>query len=123
MHELGLMSGVLDVVARSARQAGAARVLSVSLRIGDMAEVNDESLRFAWEVLRDEDPLTAAAELAVEYVRPRSLCVDCGHEFAHDRFHLRCPVCGSAETTLLSGRELDIVGIDIETPDEDLRDS
>ncbi len=112
------MSGVADTVVESARQAGAERVISVHLRIGDMAEVMDEALQFAWEVLRDEDPLTKDAELEVDYVHPRSLCVSCGNEFEHDRFHLRCPACGSAETMLLSGRELDIVGIDIETPDD-----
>ncbi len=118
MHELGLMSGVVDTVVASARHAGADRVISVRLRIGDMTEVMDEALRFAWEVLRDEDPLTKDAGLEVDYVRPRSLCLACGNEFEHDRFHLRCPDCGSAETSLLSGRELDIVGIDIETPDD-----
>ena len=119
MHELGLMSGVAEVVVASARKAGADRVLAVSLRIGDMAEVNDESLRFAWEVLREEDPLTAAAELEVQYVRPRSRCTVCGTVFEHDRFHVRCPVCGSADTELISGRELDIVGIDIDVPDDE----
>lgn len=117
MHELGLVSGILDVVLQTAREAGASRVVSVSLRVGDMAEVNPESMDFAWEVLRDDDPLTAEAELTVAYVRPRSVCAACGHEFEHDRFHLRCPACGSPQTRLLAGREMDIVSMEIETPD------
>ncbi len=118
MHELGLVSGILDIALSTARGAGASRVVSISLRVGDMREVNPESFDFAWEVLREDDPLTADAELQVEYVRPRSVCRACGEEFEHDRFHLRCPACGSADTRLLAGREMDIVSMEIETDDE-----
>lgn len=117
MHELGIVSGVLTTAVETARREGAERVASVSLRIGAMREVVPESLDFAWEVLRDEDPLTAAAELRVEHVGCRSACASCGAVFDHDRFHCRCPECGSAETRLLHGRELDIVSLEIETPD------
>ena len=119
MHELGLVSGILDVVTGTAREAGASRVVSVSLRIGDMAEVNEESMDFAWDVLREDDPLTAEATVQVEYVRPKSVCAECGNEFEHDRFHLRCPACGSRETRLVAGREMDIVSMEIETLDEE----
>ena len=118
MHEMGIVSGILQVAADSARRAQALRVVAVSVRIGDMCEVVPESLDFAWEVLRDKDPLTARAELRCERVRPASVCMVCGHAFEHDRFHLRCPQCGSAETRLEHGRELDIVSLDIETPDD-----
>lgn len=119
MHELGLVSGILDVAIKTAREAGASRVVSVSLRIGDMAEVNEESMDFAWDILREDDPLTAEATMEVEYVHPQSVCVQCGNEFSHDRFHLRCPACGSGQTMLVAGREMDIVSLEIETSDED----
>ena len=114
MHELGIVSGVVEVCAKSAREAGASRVLSVRLRIGDMAEVNPETMAFAWEVLREDDPLCTEATMEVAYVHPSSVCLDCGEEFEHDRFHMRCPACGSADTVLVAGREMDIVSMEIE---------
>ena len=39
MHELGIVSGILETVSRAARDAGALRVIAVTLRIGDMREV------------------------------------------------------------------------------------
>lgn len=117
MHEIGMVSGILTTVVQTAREAGASRVVCVSLRIGDMCEVVPESLDFAWEVLREDDPLTAHAELKVEGVRPQSRCLACGEVFEHDRFHVRCPSCGSANTHLVHGRELDIVSMEIETDD------
>ena len=116
MHELGIVSGILETVRDAAREAGALRVVSVKVRIGDMCEVVPESLDFAWDVLRDEDPLTAEAALEVEEVHPQSACRACGATFEHDRFHLRCPVCGSADTHLLKGRELDIVSMEVDLP-------
>ncbi len=117
MHEVGLVDGVLKCAIETARQAGALRIISVRLRVGDMREVVRESLVFAWEAMREDDPLTAEAELVVEEVHPRSVCLACGAEFDHDRWHLRCPVCGSGETSAIRGRELDIVNMEIETPD------
>ena len=46
MHEMSIVSGVIDAVVPSAEQAGATRVLAITLRIGDMTEVVDEALEF-----------------------------------------------------------------------------
>ena len=118
MHEIGIVNGILKTEIDTAREAGASRVVSVKLRIGDMCEVVPESLDFAWEVFREDDPLTGESELEVEDVHPRSRCLACGHEFDHDRFHQRCPACGSPQTRLLQGRELDIVSMEVETDDD-----
>lgn len=114
MHEVGIVSGILQTVLSTAREAQVSRVVSVTLRLGDMREVVPEALSFAWETLREDDPLTAQAQLVTEDVHPRSLCLTCGAEFDHDRFHCRCPQCGGAETQLVHGRELDLVNMVVE---------
>lgn len=118
MHELGIVDGVLSTVRATVLHEGATRALGVTLRIGDMTEVVRESLDFAWDVLREEDPLTADCVLTVEEVHPTSVCRACGASFDHDTRHLRCPACGSGDTRLLHGRELDIVSVEIEDSDE-----
>lgn len=115
MHELGIVDGILRTIVHAAHEAQAERIMSARLRIGDLREVVPESLDFAWSVLREDDPLTAWTTLEVERVHPRSACPLCGEEFDHDRFHVRCPQCGCAETQLIRGRELDLVSIEIET--------
>lgn len=118
MHELSIVDGVLNAAIQTARASGASRIVSVTLRIGDMREVVPEALDFAWESLREDDPLTVDTELITQEVHPRSVCAQCGEEFDHDRFHCRCPKCGSGQTLTVRGRELDIVSIEIETPDD-----
>ena len=118
MHEYSIVQGVLDAVIPAAQKAGATRVTCVRLRIGDMTEVVQESLDFMWDLCcEDRGPVVEGARLEVETVLPRSACLECGHEFEHDRFHLLCPACGCARTMLLSGRELEIASMDVDISD------
>ena len=119
MHEYSIVEGVLDSVIPAAEKAGADRIVCVRLRVGDMTEVVQESLDFMWGICCEQrDPMVEGCRLEVEYVYPRSACLKCGHEFEHDRFHLKCPECGSASTMLLSGRELEIASMDVDIPDD-----
>lgn len=116
MHEMSIVAGVIDSVVPAAEQAGAERVLGITLRIGDLTEVVDEALEFAFEALT-EGTICEGAELVVHKVSPRSICFDCGNEFDHDRFHRACPQCGSLETKTIAGRELEIEGIEVDLPE------
>lgn len=114
---MSIIAGVLDAVRPSAEQAGAERVIAISLRIGDMTEVVDEALEFAFEALT-EGTICEGARLDVTKIHPRSVCFECGAEFDHDRFHRSCTKCGSYETQLTRGRELEIESIEVDLPDE-----
>ena len=119
MHEYSIVEGVLDSVIPAAEKAGADRIVCVRLRVGDMTEVVQESLDFMWGICCEQrGPMVEGCRLEVEYVYPRSACLKCGHEFEHDRFHLKCPECGRASTMLLSGRELEIASMDVDIPDD-----
>ncbi len=119
MHELSLIQGVLDSVAPVACDAGATKVTGVTLNIGEMTEVVDEAMSFAWDCLTQDEELFDGAELVINYINARSRCFECGGEFEHDRFHLKCPSCGSGHTIVIAGREMDIASITVETPDDD----
>ena len=86
MHELGIMTGVMDAVCASAKQAGATSVLKVSLSVGEMTEAIEDALRFAFEALSEQSDyaLCANAELEIAMVAPRSRCLECGAEYEHD---------------------------------------
>lgn len=118
MHELGIMTGVMEAVEKSARAAGADRVLKISLSVGVMTEAIEDSLRFAFEAL-SERSMCEGAELEITMVTPRSVCNECGYEYAHDRYHVACPQCGSGLTHIIAGKELQIDSIEVNIPDED----
>ena len=119
MHELGIMTGVMDAVTRSAHDAGADKVLKVTLSVGEMTECIQDALEFAFEALTEDDPFVRDAELTINMIKPKSRCLECGAEFEHDRFHMFCPECDSFATELLAGRELQIDSIEVDIPDDE----
>lgn len=119
MHELGIMTGVMDAVTKSAHDAGADKVLKVTLSAGEMTECIQDALEFAFEALTEDDPFVRDAELTINMIKPKSRCLECGAEFEHDRFHMFCPECDSFATELLAGRELQIDSIEVDIPDDE----
>lgn len=119
MHELGIMTGVMDAVTKSAHDAGADKVLKVTLSVGEMTECIQDALEFAFEALTGDDPFVRDAELTINMIKPKSRCLECGAEFEHDRFHMFCPECDSFATELLAGRELQIDSIEVDIPDDE----
>ena len=117
MHELGIMTGVMDAVTKSAHDAGADKVLKVTLSVGEMTECIQDALEFAFEALTEDDPFVRDAELTINMIKPKSRCLECGAEFEHDRFHMFCPECDSFATELLAGRERPIYSIVVYIPD------
>jgi hydrogenase nickel incorporation protein HypA/HybF len=114
MHEFSLMTGVLDAVLESAEENKARRIVEIRLVIGEMAEVLDDAMDFAFEAL-SPDTLAEGARLTITKLAPLSRCMACGAEFAHDRYHFACPECNSLATELVAGREMYIESMEIET--------
>jgi hydrogenase nickel incorporation protein HypA/HybF len=116
MHELSLMQGILDSIEPVAQENGASRVTEIALTIGEMTEVVEEAMQFAFEALTQDEDLYEGAQLTMNFVAPKSKCLDCGTEFEHDRYHLRCPECNSGATMILEGKELHIASIEVDIP-------
>ncbi len=51
MHELSLMEAVREQALEQARRHGGGRIVAISLRIGSLAGVEPEALRFAFTVV------------------------------------------------------------------------
>jgi hydrogenase nickel incorporation protein HypA/HybF len=115
MHEVGIAASVLDAVRTELASRPGARATAVGLRIGELAGVDPESLRFGFDALvkdSDLDPL----QIVIEYVDRRQKCLDCLLEFTADRYTLECPGCGSLRGECIAGDELDIAYIELEEP-------
>ena len=118
MHEMSIAQSILEVVQQYARandhtcDVNASRVKSIRLRIGEMAGVVPESLRFCFEVA-GEGTVAQGAELLIEEVPIRCLCTGCNLEFSAERFLFLCPTCGTTDVEVLSGNELDVVELDL----------
>jgi hydrogenase nickel incorporation protein HypA/HybF len=113
MHELGIARNILEIVKQSVPEEQAAAVRKIRIRVGTMSGVVPDSLEFCLSALLSGTNMQGAG-LVMEKVPTASLCRDCGRRFAMDDFAFTCPNCGGTNLELLSGRELEIVDIELE---------
>ena len=66
MHEMGIASSVLEAVHRETDRNPGCRAMKVGLRIGEYAAVDQDSLRFALEVLA-KDAGGTPLELEIDF--------------------------------------------------------
>lgn len=117
MHELSIVESVVDAVTETAAANHAVRVKTVTLRVGVLAAVVQESLEFCWELATVGTPL-AGAVLVVKSVPVVVHCAACSCDAEIDGVQsFRCPKCGEPASELRQGRELEIESIEIEEPD------
>jgi hydrogenase nickel incorporation protein HypA/HybF len=117
MHEMGIVAGILEAAENAAKHENAVRINKINIKVGELTEIVDDALQFAWESL-SPGTLAEGAELVVERVSPRSRCHQCDVTFDHGRFDAACPECDMPLCELVQGRELLIESLDIDLPDD-----
>jgi hydrogenase nickel incorporation protein HypA/HybF len=117
VHELSIAQSLVEACEDAATRAGAVAVRSVTLRIGELSGVVPDALQFAFEVAR-ADTLLDQAVLHVAEVPISVHCVPCDVVTTVGRFDgFLCGQCEQPCPEILSGRELEIVRIEIEEPE------
>jgi hydrogenase nickel incorporation protein HypA/HybF len=113
MHEMGIALQIVEIVRDSIpAHMGAVRVERVNLKIGKLAAVVPESLRFCFDIVIKETPLEGA-ELHIQEMPVLARCKRCGEQWTIHEPVFTCHTCDSGELEILSGRELDIESIEI----------
>lgn len=113
MHEYGITQDIIRAAVDAAAKAGAKRVTSVKLVIGDLASVVDSSVRFYFDILAEGTPV-AGAELVFERVPAELMCQACGKVFPLAGRDWTCPDCGGAARITDRAREFYVESIEVE---------
>ena len=113
MHELGIANSVLEAVRTEMGLHPGMYPCKVGVRIGEMAAIDQEALRFCFDaIILDTD--LKALELAIEICPRRHRCHDCTREFVVQDYNSRCPHCASFATICFSGDELELAYREVE---------
>jgi hydrogenase nickel incorporation protein HypA/HybF len=114
MHELSIALNIIDVASEEAERQGNARVLAVHIRLGALTGVVKEALQSAYGLAREGTPL-ATADLVVEETLPAAYCPRCAaSRTLKSPWELCCPTCGTPTPDIVSGRELEVVALEVE---------
>ena len=113
MHELSIALSILDLAAEEAERHGG-RVAAVHLKLGPLSGVVKDALLSAYDLAREGTPL-ARAELVVVETPLAAWCPACAAQrtLASPQA-LCCPYCGTPTPQVVSGRELEVVALEIE---------
>jgi hydrogenase nickel incorporation protein HypA/HybF len=118
MHELSIVSSIVDTVTESLAAYPGARVLEVRLRVGALASVVVDSLEFCWGIAAEGTALEGS-KLVVTTLPVVMHCEPCQADVELEGVQsFRCPRCGEPCMDLRQGREMDIESIEIEEADE-----
>jgi len=114
VHELSIVSSIVDSVTEALAAYPGARVKEVRLRIGALAAVVEDSLQFCFELATADTPLEGS-KLIVKIVPVMMHCERCAQDVEIESLQsFRCPRCGEPVDDLRQGRELEIESIEID---------
>jgi len=118
MHEMSIISGMLEEVIKIAKENNAKKVVAVNLKIGKKSGITADSLRFAFDAVKSEHPLLSSAKIVIEEVPLIYKCNNCNGEFETDDIYFpSCPECKSHNLKLTSGEEQYIKNLELEVND------
>ncbi len=108
MHELSVTEKILDIVVSHAQKHHVKKVVSITLKIGELSDLENEWMQHYFDYL-SKDTVAAGAILKIERVPIVLKCNKCGQltEIAKDQLgQVSCSGCyEQANFSIESGRE------------------
>ncbi len=113
MHELSIISSIVNIAEEQVQKAQASRVTEIELEIGELAGVEWQALDFAWDVGVKESVLENAKR-HIDKVIGKARCLECDTEFEMHALFDTCPNCQSFFNDILQGKELRVKALTVE---------
>ncbi len=123
MHEIKVISQVVQSVLQKAHDGQAKRVLVVRLQVGELAFLGTMQMNFAFDILRKDEPILKDTKLVIDEIKATGKCANCGFKGSLSpaelpEYHFKipsldCPKC-KKKLEIITGRDLVVKEIEIE---------
>jgi len=117
MHEATIAQSILNIAVDKLKQAPqAGSVSSIKIQVGEFRNVEIDCLQFAFDNLKISFEGCQNCQLKTELILASARCRDCADTY-HPDFEeaFRCRKCNGSIGKLMSGEELDVVAVTLET--------
>lgn len=114
MHEMSIAHSLIEIVKEEMIKNDASVLKTVRVHIGQMSAIVPESLSFCFDVMTSGTELEGA-RLLMDIIPLQGVCRDCKGEFDIKDYVFLCPQCGSRNIETLTGRDLSIVEMEVES--------
>ena len=112
MHELGIVFHVIKTIEQVGQEQGLQNVASVTLELGEVSGAIPHELESCWDWAVKRTALMPGAKLRIETIPAVTHCGSCGQDYATVPQGRTCPHCGSGDTWLIRGNEINIKEIE-----------
>lgn len=114
MHEMALMAGIFDIIAKYTCDLGEAKkVTKVSLIVGELTNALPDALQAAFSVYSQGTNVEGAI-LDIKEIPLICDCHDCGWQGKIEKYFFVCPKCTSGSLEVVSGRELRVESLEVD---------
>jgi len=114
MHEYHIVESIVNQILEKAKNSNAKKITGVTLVMGELSGLQEESIRVYFDNLAKENILEGA-KLTVKTAKSKLKCQDCGMIFEYEKSNFSCPNCSGPGILTNSGKEFYIDNIEIES--------
>jgi len=112
MHELAITQSLFDIVLKEAEKEKAHKVESITLVIGEMTGVVNDSVQFYLDLMTP-NTIAAGAKVIFKSVPVTVKCRGCGKISELKPYDYQCPFCEATSLEVISGKELLVESIEV----------
>jgi Zn finger protein HypA/HybF involved in hydrogenase expression len=113
MHEVALVSAIIDTVEKEAALQKARRVKWIKIRFNALTSHSADHVRFSFGIVKSNRPLIKDTRLKLNELEPLLLC-KCGHKFHGHHLPDVCPKCGSLDVKAVNPTDMVLESFEIE---------
>jgi hydrogenase nickel incorporation protein HypA/HybF len=113
LHEYGVTESIINIVNETAKDNNAKSVKSITLVIGELSSIIDDSVQMYFDAL-SKGSLCEGAKLIFKRVTAKLECRNCKNVFERVKGNFNCPKCGQLGKLTDIGKEFYIESIEVE---------
>lgn len=113
MHELGIVFYIIRDAKEAALQNSVKHISKVVMNIGEVSTVIPDLLQDCWKWAVAKEEMMTGCELVVNRIPAINHCNSCQKRYSAVEHGRTCPDCGSEDTWLEQGNEVEIKEIEV----------
>ncbi|HEY3251622.1 MAG TPA: hydrogenase maturation nickel metallochaperone HypA [Ignavibacteria bacterium] len=117
MHELSLAQDIVEIVYQNVPANEISRVKNIVIKVGEFSGVAADSLKFSFQAVTSKSELENT-DLEIINTPFELKCNACGQTSSNEFGMMICTECGSNDTKTISGNELEVIEIKINSMEE-----
>lgn len=113
MHELGIVMKVVDEVEQVAKENNVQKVTNLRLEVGEVSSIVPDLFKDCFEWAKKRTDYLKECDLELIILEGVSYCRSCEKTYKTTEYAKVCPYCGSHDTYLITGNEVNIKDIQV----------